>query len=500
MFQVKALALPPRTKISLLSLFLALATGASLALLALTTPEISRSALGIVGAGLGAVLFLVLCLVKPYLGLAAGLGVLYNPWFNYAYLYTRGWRGGATLAAITASIVLLLSAALIVRAARGAKLERFPTPWDKPLLLFSLFPLIGLAHGFYRGNQPREILAELFPFAAFYAFFFLTPLALKSRREIKRVLLILSLWLSLSSLIGLILYFTRGYNFAFYILVAGGLIPRLSDFLPALLLPFAVAFLLTLKSRWYIAYLPAALFIAVLILSYFRSLWLGVIAAITFLLVLTKPSAVKAVRFLGLLLLAGMIIFLLDAVVSYYSLYPNQATVSQSLGERGEQTFVLEGPLSNSTVGRWLAYRSLIDEIWRSPLLGKGLGGTFQHYAGWTAFLSSAPNYYLSLGAQLGLPALLAFTALMLLFFREGLRRLGSQQDSAHKALVLGILAGFVSIGVVLLTFPSLLHYPLAAYLGTGAALLFIPYEISSDNKGISAEFYKSDKESKEAV
>jgi cytochrome c biogenesis protein CcdA len=40
------------------------------------------------------------------------------------------------------------------------------------------------------------------------------------------------------------------------------------------------------------------------------------------------------------------------------------------------------------------------------------------------------------------------------------------------KSLALGVLGSFASMGVVALTFPSILHFPIPAYLAVLAAML----------------------------
>ncbi len=82
-------------------------------------------------------------------------------------------------------------------------------------------------------------------------------------------------------------------------------------------------------------------------------------------------------------------------------------------------------------------------------------------------------NYYLNIAGAMGFPGLLLLMYTFACILKAGFKASFMVGEELYQGISLGIMAGFVAMGIVLVFFPSLVHFPVGAYLGVGAALIF---------------------------
>ena len=101
----------------------------------------------------------------------------------------------------------------------------------------------------------------------------------------------------------------------------------------------------------------------------------------------------------------------------------------------------------------------LLKMFWNHPL-GVGLGGMSGKLP-----LFSTSDYYLSAAVELGLVGLVLIVAMGIAFVDLNYRRYRMASNPLARGLILGTIGSYITMAVTLLTFPSLLHYPIPAYL-----------------------------------
>jgi len=410
--------------------------------------------------GMGICILLLISIFRPGICLLLALISMHNPYYIYLTL-TQWWESSSMRVGISTIFILLLFIGILLRGGLQRKIIKVKTPLDTTLIIFLFFPLIGASHGFLRGNSTRLIIADLFPILEFISYFFITTLIIKKREQINLLLGGSLAWLLLTEVGEIIFYFFSSQQFAYKVLLGGLVIHRLNDFMMAIALPFLIALFFNVKSRK--KRLLVVLFTVIpllsLILSFFRSIWTGVIGSLIFILLVCRKSKKKLNALLMVLLVLGVIFFAIEYFTEKVQLFEGRSLLSLTLN-RGAMLFE-----KSSTGGRIEQDKATINEMFESPLIGKGFGDTA---------ISAPSNYYWNIGYKMGLPALVFLFWIVFIFAKTGFRIFYQLPYGILKGWTLGILASFISIAIVVLTFPSLLHFPIPAYLGVGAALLFI--------------------------
>jgi len=420
-------------------------------------------------AVLGSFLFLF-ALKAPYLCLVAALILNYNPYYVYL-IFTNLLSYGIVRVAISSFFILLLSFGIFLKFFFHGKIKRAKTPLDLPLLIFLIFPLFATAVGFWQGNSIRLIGDKLFPIIEFIAYFFLATIILQNKKQAIFVLKSILAWLIFIGA-GAVLF----YLFAFELLAARSLpagitLYRLYDFMSAIALPLLIglyfypssAKIKTLnKKRLFILSLSFVPLFS-LTLSFFRSLWMGIVGALIFVFLMCwrKKGHFKAI--LLALVLFSILFFSVDFFFFSRTQMFGGVSLSQIFYERAFHS--LERTIYTDAVYyRLEQIPFLLNIIYQSPLTGIGFG---------SELTDSISNYYLGVAAMMGLPALFFLFWLMFILMKSGLK-IFRQVEGVDKGWVLGILASFVSVALLIASFPAVLHFPIPAYLGFLGACLFI--------------------------
>ena len=418
---------------------------------------------------LGGVGFLFFSLSRLHWAYTSALIVLYNPFFVYHFLLMDWWEGGRLRAATSVGLLAVLAMALFMRRAVSEQLlRRVHTPMDRWLAIFAIFLLTGIVVGLYAGNDFRLILADLFPLCEFYCFFLLTTIIFSERDHARNMMLTLLTTGAVSALALVLLYFSRGHLFQ-----AQWIVPRLIDFMPVLLFPCAVGVYLhapTRRLRMYL-FLCSSIFLLSILVGFWRVQWIAAIISTVFVLWASKTKRVLTYRYF--VLLGG--VFVLTLILAETGFSSMEASPSATALIRARTG---EGLPDVERHGRVAEARDLWATIKKSPTLGRGLGGTFSTEAH-GAFLRALPlgsshNFYLSVAAEMGLPALAVLLVIGSMLLKSGLARVRGMQTGLDRGIAIGCLGTWVAASITFMAQAPVLHFPLLAYLATQGALIFV--------------------------
>jgi uncharacterized membrane protein len=430
----------------------------------------------IVALVVGAGSLLAISLLNPAWGLALAGVLLYNPFFNYRFLYSEEFHGGSLRASVSILVIVVLSAALALKRRRQQW-----TPLQLPLRgrhwLFLFLLALGAASGLFQGHDVRLIASDVFPIFEFAAFYLLALNLLPSAGDARQVLLRFLAWGTFVAAFDLALYALNRDVFLSHFALAGTqtLVQRIDDFMPALLFPVALSLLLLERKRdSQLLYLLSGFVLAgAIALTFFRSLYTGVLAATLVILGLifaaTRTHRKTVLLRLGAFVVVGL---LLAGIAGALALRTQAASRNLSIPElvadRIRYVENTSGPARVEDNGR------LLDLAFHHPIFGAGLGSKLYNLRWFSQPLPifSSSDYYLGVAAQLGFPAFLTMIWIAWKFMYGAFRTYRSTALEANRAVSLGVIGAFVSMGITLLTFPALLHFPIAAYLAIMAGML----------------------------
>jgi hypothetical protein len=412
---------------------------------------------------IGICALILLAILRPDIYLLLSLISIYNPFSIYITI-TKDWEGAIIRASISVAFITIFFIATLLKGTLRGKLSRFKTPIDKLLLLFLIFPLVGMAYGFFQDYSVRMILADSFPILEFTAYFFLTTFIIKDGKQARKIIFGALIWILLIEIGELVFYFLGGYQELSQQKILGGIVvKRLTDFMSAIALPLLMALYLcpgsTKKKKLLIllSFIP----LIVIILSFFRSLWSGVLAALIFILWMVGKyknclrNLVIGLTIVGVIFL-GANFFIAQKIFKEESILP---MIFENVTGMLPTSYKVDKPFTRLNYDL-----HFISKIYESPIIGRGLGN----------FDIGAPtNYYLEIAYKMGIPALFSFLWIFFLFFKKAILLFNCTGFGVNKGLRLGILSAFIANAIVILSFPSLSHFPIMAYLGVMGASFF---------------------------
>jgi hypothetical protein len=417
-------------------------------------------ALLVIGALIGCLVLSGVTVRRPAWGLILGAIIIYNPIFNYRFLFTHEFEGGSARATLSIAVLACLYIGIVVNRSRDPefRISMPHIPWQ---VSYVVWAFIGAALGLIGGHDLRLVVADLFPVVEFAAFFPLVALTCRSRVEASRLAVALLIWGSIVAAIEVGLYIVAGDQFVSRFAFNGGatLIHRLDDFIPALFLPLGVALAVQCRHSYVrVAAIAASTALtAATILSFFRSLWVGLFAALIVMLWIWFGSSIRLISFTrGLAVRLGVGAAIVVVVVGTLSV----VKVSSGLSAMSLLISRMTHIESTSGSARIDDNRQLIQLFQEHPL-GIGLGGMSP--SGYPLFSTS--DYYLSTAVELGIVGLLLIVAMTVTFVRRNYMRFRTESRPLMRGIVSGTIGSYVCMAVTLLTFPSLLHYPITAFL-----------------------------------
>ena len=415
------------------------------------------------------ILIFILALFRPAICLALAIILLYNPYYLYL-LFTNFWSYASFRIGISSFFIFIFALSILLKGFLRGNVNKLKTPLDTPLVIFLIFPIIATASGFIQGNSARLILSDLFPMLEFVSFFFITTLVIKNDKEVSFLLKVVLAWLVLIELCAIIFYIFNSKLFAYGATPAGITVNRLPEFMAVISLALLMGSYFYPRVRkegsfnrkrlliLFFSFIP----LMSLFLGFFRSLWLAVAGGSVFIFLMICRYKMKLKSILIFFFLFIILFFLFDImIISKTDIFQGK-TLSFLIFERAFHILGKESH-SLSVQSRLEEAPRLLNIIYGAPLIGIGFGNPLT---------ISTSNYYLRMASTMGLPVLFFLFWIAILFMTKGIKKF-HKADWNSKGWILGILASFVSVALVILTFPALLHFPIFAYLGILMACLF---------------------------
>lgn len=364
----------------------------------------------------------------------------------------------------------------------------------KQFLILAAFILIALANGFVRGHSLINIFSD---FNSWIFFLLIIPAIViygdrdeKKIARLKTIFLAGALWISLKTLIFLYIFthdcaITPDIYTWLRKTLNGEMTPTLAGwpriFIQGQIYAGFAYFMLfwsalpklrlkALFSRDNILIISgAALFLSTLIISFSRSFWMGLVAAIFFSLILVwnlfsfKKMVTAGIWLSGSLILSFVIIYAVAAFPYIYRTGNFGASFINRVSDGGE----------SAITSRWTLLPVLMNEIGREPFFGQGYGATVTYKSSDPRVLKNNPDGqyttyafewgYLDLWLKLGLLGLAAYLWILFLLIKNGIIK----GIKTNKTLYFSLAAGLVFL-VVTNIFTPYLNHP----LGIGAIII----------------------------
>jgi len=357
----------------------------------------------------------------------------------------------------------------------------------------ALFIVIGIINAYFRGHALNLIFSD---FNAWLYWLLLIPAisvyAEKGGEEkivwknLQAVFLASVIWLSLKTLF-LLFVFTHNLSFApdIYIwlrkTLVGEMTPTLSGW-PRIFIQgqiysgiaFFLAFFISLKKyKNIINFFLAALFSSVILISFSRSFWVGLVIALIFSLIVvwrfySWRKALSSALWFIVSFTAGFILIYLVAIFPYPTPGSFNADFLNRVSNNNEAALA----------SRWSLLPVLTKEIKKEPFLGQGYGATITYFSRDPRVLEKNPSGeyttyafewgYLDLWLKIGLLGLLAY---LLLIFQLVKRSLAyGYKDRSW--FLLGFGAGIIFLAATNFFTPYLNHPLGIGILLVGACLI----------------------------
>jgi O-antigen ligase len=359
--------------------------------------------------------------------------------------------------------------------------------------LFALFIVIGVVNAYFRGHALNLIFSD---FNAWLYWLLLIPAIViytqKGGEEksvwknLQTIFLAAVIWLSLKTLF-LLFVFTHNLSFAPDIYtwlrktLVGEMTPTLSGW-PRIFIQgqiysgiafFLVFFASLKKYKNIISLALAALFSSVILISFSRSFWVGLVAALIFSLFVIwrlyswRKALLAAFWFLASFT-AGFILIYLVAIFPYPKPGSFNADFINRVSNNNEAALA----------SRWSLLPVLAKEIKKEPFLGQGYGATITYFSRDPRVLEKNPSGeyttyafewgYFDLWLKIGLLGLLAYLLLVFQLIKKALVYGHKNNDW----LLLGLSSGIIFLAATNFFTPYLNHPLGIGILLVGACLI----------------------------
>jgi O-antigen ligase len=250
---------------------------------------------------------------------------------------------------------------------------------------------------------------------------------------------------------------------------------------------FALAVLLNVYSRAETStqrltiWLLLALTVANILMSLSRGEWLGSLVAVSVSLLL--PTNYRKKRLLGAFLSVLLFFMILGAAWkigtshedSLLGVFEERVSWGVAQVESG-----LEGDTSLAT-RRFIEFALIAPQIPEAPILGKGLGATYE--IGGFAVLNSVSdqvvdhhfihNLFLQMTFRMGVLGLVLYCGILVRYFRKGIAEYKLLRNGQPKAIAGGLIAGMAGMLMISMTEPVLLRHPECGFAAFAMALTF---------------------------
>ncbi|HZM16058.1 MAG TPA: O-antigen ligase family protein [Candidatus Krumholzibacteria bacterium] len=388
-------------------------------------------------------------------------------------------------------LMLFLLAAFCLSGEIGTARRRLATPVAATVLLFLLAMLVvsmvGLA---FRGVGLR-MMVETSRSYWFYLMFFVGALCLRSRRELR---LLLQACFCMSLIVAVLMYaqFFAGERAKFFLGnsirvesfggFAGRILPPGTELIWTTV-PFVVSRIPLCSPRGARGlYLALFLLLGGLLLTFTRSIWLGVLLSMAIMAVLGRGAIRLGVAriFLAMVVSVALLLLLLSIVSTERENYMTPYI------KRFTSIFKAESYAEGSSAGaRFMEISAAWPKIVEHPWLGIGVGGVYRYEEDWDEIwqshywrpVSYIHNAYVLLLTQGGVLALGTCLTMFVTFFVRARRVYHTLQSPEDRSIVIACIGSTASILLASVMQPSLWYPPavpcLALMLGIVEAVRY---------------------------
>ncbi|MGB7063200.1 MAG: O-antigen ligase family protein [Candidatus Zixiibacteriota bacterium] len=323
------------------------------------------------------------------------------------------------------------------------------TNLNLPMAVFLGLASIQAIRGLLLSNPVKWVGTEYVAYLGFGSVFFMITIW-DSEETIKKFFQFLVVVAYYHALVGLWNYFQVGHRIGGYLF---GTFPSLIA-LVLLNLSF-YARERSQKAKYILLALPLVLH---LVFSFTRGYWLGFLVALLFSYGICiansdQPFRHRALRFVGGV---GLSIAAFVMVMFISQAFLPGVSVFSQISHRFKSSFSTKfSPETGSNVARLIEYKVSWNKIKESPILGHGVGSTFniinparhRRFEEW-----GIHQFYMMITMKMGLIGLFSFLWIYYVFFREGLRGSRMIEDSYSKGLAYGFMANSVEQLVISFT------------------------------------------------
>ena len=397
-----------------------------------------------------------------------GLIILHNPIYIY-YLMSHGGLGGITIS--FALRILYFTIIIFYSLFQVINNKKIFLPRNDFILigLFTAIVLVNSIFGVIRYNSIQYFTMDFVPIFEFILFYFVGSISIINKKilSFRKTINYLFLYLGSAGLLNVILYVFASRSLlsdfgALKALVGGVTVNRLMDFIIPLFFPLTL--IVSFKGiKKYFHYFLISILSVLIILTFFRTVYLAVIIGI--LVILITSGLIKSKIFSNLFkvsIIAFPIMILSNSVFTNLFNLGFELNFGDIFYERLLSIFEFSDTSTTFSKYSRLDQYNDLDKIFTYFPLGHGLG----------AFIGSDPasimsNYFVSLFILIGLPGglifvLMIFKALKKYYF---INRFEATNEGMvmFSASALSILSMII---IIFIFFPYVKYFPIMMILG----------------------------------
>lgn len=405
--------------------------------------------------------FLWLLLTRQEVALLALITAHFGVGYFIPDVVTQGLIRGLFLLAI--GFVLLL------RTGIKKSVTRISTPLDKVVILWLVIVLVSFIYGFYfRHNNMRYSLGDLYKFLEIISIFWLATLIIKDNKQIRFLIwgfLIIALMFgvvdsmiffarfhALGDVLGARVRYAAQFSSIFALVLVVSLMlyeqkRRIRIILAFLGLVFLVSFALTFFRTGYIALPSALIFIFFLYFYKHRKRFLPYARKFT-ILILFLLIFVSLVS--GIFTLVNIDI-IKETAAHFYSMSDISLLASAQIRISEAKSIISGGIAQNPLLGAGLGAEYSAPRLQWSTDPGKRIRWDKKHYV---------HNNYLEFLLRTGIPGLLIFLFLALKYLKDAMKFYLRSKNWLYQGILLGAIGIFISSSIIALSC-NMLYSPL---------------------------------------
>ncbi|HZL85575.1 MAG TPA: O-antigen ligase family protein [Candidatus Krumholzibacteria bacterium] len=371
-------------------------------------------------------------------------------------------------------LMLFLLVVFALSSERRTAARRLATPVAPAVLLFTLAMLIASIVGLTFGGVSLRMMVETSRPYSFYFMFFVGALCLRGRREL-RILLRASFYMSLIVAVLMYVQFFIGDRAKVFLGnsvrvesfggFAGRILPPGTELI-WMTVPFVIAAIPLASARVARAlYLALFVLLGGLLLTFTRSIWLGVLLSMAIMAILGRGVMRLGVAriLLAMVLSVALLLILLNVVSTERENYMTPYIT------RFTSIFQADSYAEGSSAGaRWMEIRAAWQKIVEHPWLGIGVGGVYRYEEDWNDVwqqhywrpVSYIHNAYVLLLTQGGIVALGTCLVMFGIFFARARRVYQMVESPEDRSIIIACIGSIASVMLASVMQPSLWYPP----------------------------------------